>query len=298
MENSRKPLVAIILVNYNGYTDTVECVKSIRESTYPAYRIIVVDNGSGDAERLQQDAFLNEHTTLILSEENLGFSGGNNLGIEYAETAFAPEYYFLLNNDTVIEPQALERMVDTCENTADCGILTGRILYYSEPKLLWAAGGKFDFRTGIADQPALGQPDSAAYDGVEETTFCTGCAMLIPARVLKTVGHLEESYFLYAEDTDYCCRVMNAGFKLYYTGEAVIYHKVSASTGRTSDLSQYYNIRNNFYIIQKYCTRPLLGYGKRWYRILRSLLRKELTLGNVVRGYRDFKRGIVGKVDL
>ena len=94
------------------------------------------------------------------------------------------------------------------------------------------------------------------------------------------------------------CRVMNAGFKLYYTGEAVIYHKVSASTGRTSDLSQYYNIRNNFYIIQKYCIRPLLGYGKRWYRILRSLLRKELTLGNVVRGYRDFKRGIVGKVDL
>lgn len=132
----------------------------------------------------------------------------------------------------------------------DCGAVTGRILYYSNKDVLWSAGGKFDFKTDIADQPALGKQNSNVYDGIHETGFCTGCVMMIPRNIFKTVGYLDESYFLYAEYTDYCCRIINARFKLYYAGDAIIYHKVSASTGRTSDISQYYNVRNNFYIIK------------------------------------------------
>ena len=298
MNKNGKKTVAIILVNYNGYDDTLECVKSIIKSTYTEYKIILVDNGSNDAEKIRDNQFLNENCSVILYKENLGFSGGNNIGIKYAEETFAPDYYFLLNNDTVVDPYAIEKLVESCESIEACGIMTGRILYYSNKNVIWSAGGRFDFKTGIADQPELGKINSEKYDGINATTFCTGCAMMIPSSVLRKVGYLAESYFLYAEDTDYCCRVMNEGFKLFYTGEAIIYHKVSSSTGRTSSLSQYYNVRNNFYIIKKYCTHPFLGYVKRWYRIIKAICKKELTVSNVLKGYRDFRKGIVGKRDL
>lgn len=298
MNKSIENKIAVILVNYNGYNDTIECIKSILQSTYTNYKIILVDNGSDDAEIIHENQLLNENCSVILCKDNLGFSGGNNIGIRYAEKTFHPDYYFLLNNDTVIDTHTLENMINAYDCVEHCGIMTGRILYYSDPNIIWSAGGKFDFKTGIADQPAMGKHNSREYDGIYTCTFCNGCAMMIPASILKQVGYLEESYFLYAEDTDYCCRVLNAGFKLYYTGNALIYHKVSSSTGKKSDLSQYYNIRNNFYIIKKYCSHPSWGYVKRWYRIIKAIAKRELSINNIIRGYSDFRNGITGKRNL
>lgn len=288
-------LVAIILVNYNGYKDTVQCVKSILKSTYKQYKIILVDNASADKTLIEKDDYLQKNTDIVFLNENLGFSGGNNIGIDYAKEKYAPDYYLLLNNDTEIQKHALEELIKTYNRVQNCGIVTGRIFFYDNPDTIWAAGGKFDFHTGIADQPAFGKKDSLEYDGEHETTFCTGCVMLISNKVMEEVGPLDERYFLYAEDTDYCCRVMNAGYKLYYCGKAVIYHKVSASTGRSSDLAQYYNVRNNFYIIKKYCSYPLVGYSKKWYRIFKAIWKRELSIHNVYLAYTDFKRGVVGK---
>jgi GT2 family glycosyltransferase len=295
MKKNPNGLISVILVNYNGYKDTVECVKSILKSNYDNFNIIIVENGSEDYLKIKNDSFLNENCTVLSSKENLGFSGGNNLAINYAKEHFSPDYYFLLNNDTIIESDAIEKLVDVYRYNCDVGIVTGKILYYSMKDTIWSAGGKFDFRTGIADQPDLGKKDSTDYDRVNETTFCTGCVMLIPSYVVRKVGLLRDDYFLYAEDTDYCCRIMNAGYKLYYTGYAKIYHKVSASTGKSSDLSQYYNVRNNLYIIKRFCTNIPLGYGKRWYRTIKSIVKGELTFSNVLKGYIDFKKGILGK---
>lgn len=288
-------MVAIIIVNFNGFEDTIECVKSILKSDYKDYRIVLVDNGSADADTIKANEFLNNNCHVILSPTNTGFSGGNNLGIKYAKENMKPDYFLLLNNDTIIEAQTLSNLLETTQNMENCGAATGRILYYSAKNVLWSAGGKFDFKTGIADQPALGKANSAVYSGVHETTFCTGCVMMIPYEVIEKVGYLDESYFLYAEDTDYCCRLMNMGYKLYYCGDAIIYHKVSASTGRSSDMSQYYNVRNNFYIIKNYSSMPLYGYAKRWYRMLKLIIRRELTPRNAVIGYRDFKNGVKGR---
>lgn len=291
--------ICIILVNYNGYDDTVECIKSIENSDYDNYKIILVDNGSKDKNKILNDNYINNAADVIISEENLGFSGGNNLGIKYAQEKYDPEYYLLLNNDTVITKDTISNLKKGFDFDSKAGIITGKIYYFSEPKTIWAAGGKFNFNTGIADQPELGKiDDGVQYENTCEVSFATGCTMLISKQVINTVGYLEESYFLYAEDTDYCCRVLNAGFKIIYVGKALIYHKVSASTGKQSNMQQYYMFRNNCYIIKKYCNKPLYGYTRRIYRTIKEMKYEHYSLRVLYKAWRDFHKGIIGKVEI
>ena len=291
--------ICIILVNYNGYDDTVECIKSIENSDYDNYKIILVDNGSKDKNKILNDNYINNAADVIISEENLGFSGGNNLGIKYAQEKYDPEYYLLLNNDTVITKDTISNLKKGFDFDSKAGIITGKIYYFSEPKTIWAAGGKFNFNTGIADQPELGKiDDGVQYENTCEVSFATGCTMLISKQVINTVGYLEESYFLYAEDTDYCCRVLNAGFKIIYVGKALIYHKVSASTGKQSNMQQYYMFRNNCYIIKKYCNTPLYGYARRIYRTIKEMKYEHYSLRVLYKAWRDFHKGIIGKVEI
>lgn len=291
--------ICIILVNYNGYDDTVECIKSIENSDYDNYKIILVDNGSKDKNKILNDNYINNVADVIISEENLGFSGGNNLGIKYAQEKYDPEYYLLLNNDTVITKDTISNLKKGFDFDSKAGIITGKIYYFSEPKTIWAAGGKFNFNTGIADQPELGKiDDGVQYENTCEVSFATGCTMLISKQVINTIGYLEESYFLYAEDTDYCCRVLNAGFKIIYVGKALIYHKVSASTGKQSNMQQYYMFRNNCYIIKKYCNKPLYGYARRIYRTIKEMKYEHYSLRVLYKAWRDFHKGIIGKVEI
>lgn len=290
--------VCIILVNYNGYLDTIECVKSIMASTYKNIEIILVENASKDVDSIKVDVFLNQNTNIVISENNLGFSGGNNLGIKYAIEKYKPKYLMLLNNDTVIEPDTIENLLEMAEKNNNVGIVTGKINYYSKKNTIWAACGKFDFKTGIADQPAMGEIDSGQYDVECEITFSSGCLMFIPIEAYNKVGDLDESYFMYAEDTDYCCRMMKSGYKIFYTGKAVIYHKVSASAGNHSVNQQYYMFRNNCYITQKYCNSPMYGYLRRFYRTVKEIKRGEYQIKNVKRAWKDFRHGITGMVEL
>lgn len=291
-------LIAIILVNYNGFDDTVACVQSILKSKYKEYKIILVDNGSKDKEKIKRDEFLDANTDIVISDENLGFSGGNNLGINYAKEKYDPEYYLLLNNDTVIVENTLSELMAHSNLVEKTGLVTGKIYYYSKPEATWYAGGIFNFNTGIADQPILGADESSTKNGCIEVTFATGCVMLLHKNLIAQIGLLDEDYFLYAEDTDYCCRIMQAGYKLVYVPSAIIYHKVSASTGNQSRMQQYYMMRNNCYIIKKYCKYPAYGYARKWYRVAREVLQGKSNLRVQVRAWKDFNRGVTGKVEM
>ena len=291
-------LIAIILVNYNGFGDTVACVQSILKSKYKEYKIILVDNGSKDKEKINKDEFLNANTDIVISDENLGFSGGNNLGINYAKKKYDPDYYLLLNNDTVIVDNTLSELMAHSNLVEKTGLVTGKIYYYSKPETTWYAGGIFNFNTGIADQPILGADESGMKNGCIEVTFATGCVMLLHKNLIAQIGLLDEDYFLYAEDTDYCCRIMQAGYKLVYVPCAVIYHKVSASTGNQSSMQQYYIMRNNCYIIKKYCKYPAYGYVRKWYRVAREILQGKSDLKIQARAWKDFNRGVTGKVEM
>ena len=238
---------------------------------------------------------MKENTDIIYSEDNVGFSGGNNIGIRYAKERYAPELYLLINNDTIVQPDTIEQLVKTYMTNNNVGIVTGKICYYEQPNLLWAARGKFSFITGLADQPDYGKEDDKQYDDECNISFASGCLMLIPQKIIQYVGLLDEKFFLYAEDTDYCCRVLKSGYNIVYTGKATIYHKVSQSVGKKSSMQQYYMFRNNCYIVSMYCKYPFYGYLRRFYRAFKDIISGELELTYLIQAWKDFKKGITGK---
>lgn len=247
--------ISIILVNYNGNLDTLDCIKSIKKSNYENYNIIVVDNESKMQNyiSLSNDLLHQQDVILIRSDKNLGFAGGNNIGIKYALDKLKSDYVLLLNNDTVIKEDTLSELVKAAEKFKDSGIIGGKIYYYLERNKIWYAGGYINWRRFTTFNKGIGEIDTGQYDEIQETEFITGCTMLIKSEVIEKVGYLPEEYFMYYEDTDYNIQAIYAGYKLYYTPKAVIYHKVSSSTGgEESSFSIEYGTRNRRYFMKKF----------------------------------------------
>ena len=243
----------IILLNYNGWKDTVECVKSLAVIKNTETHIVVVDNCSTDDSVEKLKAELPDEVTLLQADENNGFSAGNNIGIKYALKNHA-DYVLLLNNDTVTDQDFLTPLVEFASRTPDCGCISSRIYYYCDKNKIWFDGGAFHPYNCRAEHYRFDE-DGSAVTGIHEATFISGCCMLIPATVIRKIGLMDERYFLYVEDTEYSLRIQKAGYKLYWDADHHFYHKVSASTGNKSKLSQYYEIRNRYLIAEQYLTR-------------------------------------------
>lgn len=286
--------VSIILVNYNGYNDTVECLESLNHINYIDYEIIIVDNGStDDYEKLK--ALSHYKNVIILNAgENIGFSGGNNLGIQYAMEHNA-DYILLLNNDTLVEPNFLNYMVASSDNGNY--VITSKILYAKERDKIWYAGGNFNRKTSRTSAYGINEIDSEKYSKEQEVNFASGCCILVPATILNNVGLMSEEYFLYCEDTDYCLRILNAGFKIIYEPKAQIYHKVNASTIKIAGIQAYYLVRNKLYIIKQFIEEKykLLAYTYVYAETIKRVLTGEYDLNNVRTAIKDFKQGIKGK---
>jgi GT2 family glycosyltransferase len=257
--------VSIILLNYNGGQDTIECLESLRVITYPNYRIIAVDNASTDDSFQKLEQYLESnrfHTnifhspadamtsgqpvakfTLIPSGYNGGYAYGNNIGIKYALKQ-GTEYVLLLNNDTVVDPSFLEPLVEMCEQDQDVGVVSCKLYYQDRPDVIWFNGGKF--------HPIIGKVQHVNFNEIETgqeppefNTFISGCAMLIPKWIFDAVGFLNEDYFLYVEDLEFSQRVLKAGRHLKICKDSRVWHHVAASTGGAySALSVYWRARN------------------------------------------------------
>lgn len=248
--------VSIILVNYNGSKDTIECIESILKSTYKNFCIIIVDNKSYKYEfDLLNNYILSENNSkiiLIKGDYNLGFAGGNNIGIKEA-LKLNSDYVFLLNNDTLIEKNTIEYILRDINNIKNCGIIAPKICYYPDTKRIWYAGGRINWRKCVTIHLGEKKIDNGNYDKIKKTDFITGCAMFIKLDVVKKVGFMPKEYFMYFEDVDYCEMIKKAGYYLYFDGNAKIYHKVSASSGgEESAFSIEYGTRNRKYFITKY----------------------------------------------
>lgn len=296
------PLVAVILVNYNGEKDTIKCLESLQQLSYSDYMIIVVDNNSNiSSKKILREVQSRLCFKLIESEVNGGFAAGNNLGIVYALEKNA-EYIVLLNNDTVVEKDFLEKLIEVGQNDPACGICTGTIYYEDERNKVWCAGGSFNPKTFKAELTGAGQKDYVRPSEAQEITFACGCCMCIKAELLKKDGLLAEDFFMYEEDVEFCYRVRKAGWKIYYAPSAVIYHKVSASTGgmkKPSALTQYYTVRNRFLFIRSSAMGiwRYVSYGYSlamytYYCMIRYFDLKYLGIA-----LRDFKRNVWGKSD-
>lgn len=260
MNISEAPAVFIILVNWNGWQDTVECLESVKQLSYPNYKIIVVDNNSSDGS-VEEIRKRFPDIILIESERNRGFAGGNNLGITYALYHEA-DYVWLLNNDTVVDRQALSALVSRMQEAPRIGICGSKLIYYHQRDTIQVlAGGSYNKWFSLAKKFGEGQSITRIIDqkDIEERLdFIMGASMLVSRYFLEKVGLLGEEYFLYYEEIDWGIRA-GSDFDLGFAPESIVYHKEGASTGASnrnknskSRLSDYYLVRNRFRLTYKF----------------------------------------------
>ncbi len=258
--------VAIITLNYNGKKDTLELLESLKKFQISNFKFqiktIVVDNGSSDGSVLAiRKQF--PKVDILQTGKNLGFAGGYNRGIEYARI-WEADYFLIINNDCLIkDDNLLEELIKTVKN--DVGLVSPKIYFaplfefhkdkYNRQdlgKVLWFAGGKFDWDNIGNIHRGLDEVDTGKYDMVEESEIFSGACVLIKKEVLEQVGRFDEKYFLYFEDSDLAKKAKDAGFKIYFNGKTAIYHKVSQSTGIGSTITDYYHTRNRLIFGMKY----------------------------------------------
>jgi GT2 family glycosyltransferase len=241
--------LSVILLNYNGAPDTIDCIESLHRSSFKDFEVVVVDNASSDDSVDLLKARCPD-VTLLVNNRNLGFAGGNNVGIRYALKR-GSEFVLLLNNDTTADPDALQTLLKTMGENSAAGIIGGKIYYSDRPNVIWFAGGYFNANSGFGDHYGKSEEDRGQYDKVRECDFITGCCMLIRRDVCQKIGFLDESYFLYYEDADFCTRARRAGYSVLYQPAAVIYHKISRATSWDSPAYIYFNLRNKLFYLQR-----------------------------------------------
>lgn len=238
--NKNNGLVSIITINYNNIDLTCNLIFSIQKNDYQNYEIIVIDNGSTKGDTLKIKRLFPE-VKLVFSNINLGFSGGNNLGIEKAKG----EFIFLLNNDTVVMPDTIRILVEKLTNDKTIGAVSPKIKYYYIPNTIQYAGST-PINTLTLRNRHLGNGfvDDGKFDKEQDTNYAHGAAMMLPKKILRSIGKMPEIYFLYYEELDWCEKIKAAGYRIKYIPSSVVYHKESMSTVKDSPLKIYYLTRN------------------------------------------------------
>lgn len=243
------PKVSIIVVNWNGKNDTIECIKSLKLLDYPNYDIIVVDNGSTDgSQKVLKKKF--PDITLIELKENIGYGGAANEGIKLAIKR-GSDYVFPINNDIILDKNLLKELVRVAESDPKIGMVCPKILWYDRPDWICSIAGRVDLKFMIQLPKHIGNiPDRGQYDKIMEVDAAG--IFLVKKEVVERVGMFDPNYFLYLEDFDWCIRVRRAGYRIIYVPTAIMYHKGSASVGGpSSPIPIYYNTRNRFLLISK-----------------------------------------------
>lgn len=243
--------VSVITVNFNHNNVTDALLDSISaKNRYKDIEVVVVDNGSS-VNPVPQWQVKYPWVTFIRSEKNLGFAGGNNLGI----TKATGDYLFFINNDTEVTDQLVEQLVATLDNNPDVGMVSPKIRYYDQPEILQYAGfSRMDYYTARTVCIGQGEKDEGQYDKLTgETGFIHGAAMMVRRAAIDKAGLMHENYFLYYEEMDWCERVRKAGYKIWVNMQAVIYHKESVSVGPTSALKEFFMNRNRILFIRRNC---------------------------------------------
>lgn len=236
--------VMVIIVNWQRAQDTIECVRSVQQSEHKDIHILVIDNGSQDDSVTDLMESLSSVTLLSLPE-NLGFTGGYNAGIRYALEHNA-NTLFLLNNDTVIEPDTISQLL-----AAPWDIAIPKILYFDDPDVIWAAGARWRRFPPSVKMIGHRKPDNPDYQMPYALDYATGCALLLKKQVAEIVGGFDPIYENYMEDYDYFYRVRESGFSVGYVPEARVFHKVSRSLGSSSPRVWQYMGRNTVLFYRK-----------------------------------------------
>lgn len=290
------PSVGALVVTWNRRDDVLECLASLARNTYPRLRTYVVDNASSDG---TSDAIRREFpdAVLIRSETNLGFSGGNNLGMERM-LRDGTDSVFLLNDDAVIAEDGVSQLIEGGYGDTSIGVLASKIYLHSEPDVLWSTGGIMDPRTAVTTQRNYQEKDIGQADSPNEIDYAVGCAMLVKSEVVKRVGALDTRYFMYYEETDWCHRIRGAGYRILYVPGSRVWHKV-APNGRGE--SAYYYARNRLLYLRQCGASPAWVGWIAMSDIVRSAVvhaarGRGVHSRLILRGVKDFYSGVFGKL--
>jgi GT2 family glycosyltransferase len=338
--------VVSVVLNWNGWLDTIECVESLLRSDYANHQIVVCDNGSQDhsIERLTEwaDGMLEikhpgdpkghaweyrpvlkplpyvlyespdealaastppkEQVVFIRNGDNLGYAGGNNIGMRFALESLHADYVWLLNNDTVVDRRAMSHLLEALTLRPDAAVLGSRLMQYNSPDTIQAlGGGRLDPRWALDTQIGRGQHTHEAVDQLIELEHIIGASMFIRSDVIRDVGPIDESYFLYREETDWCIAMRKRGWRLFYCPQSIVWHKEGHSAGFKSGVHDYYAVRNMLYLIQKHYPQHLTSaFLISFYRaVAPKVARLQFRrLIYVLRAYVDFLRGVRGKTEV
>ena len=254
--------VAVILVNWNSFTLTQDCILSLNKMSYQDYDIIVTDNGSKDGSgKKLKESF--SDIILLESATNRGFTGGNNMGLRYA-IDHEYTYVILLNNDTFVKENFLSVLTDYMDNHADVGAIQPLIYWNHDRTLVWDGGDYYNKWLGKPYSTNYNQPLKTTNNKIKLVEWITGCAFFARVAVLKETGLLAENLFIYFEDVDLSFRIKQAGYKLLFHNQSVIYHiagmankaKIKGKEGYVNPIVHYLNIRNRIWLLKQY-TKPL-----------------------------------------
>jgi GT2 family glycosyltransferase len=280
--------VFVIILNWNGKNDTIECLNSLSSICYPypldtlsdsvprkvAWgKIFIVDNASMDNSlQLIVEKFPSVQT--IENKTNLGFAGGMNAGIKEAIKE-NPKYILLLNQDIIVDKNFLNKLVDLAESDLKIGVVGPKIYYYNSLKKIWAMGIRFVegimWKTKIpycgTELIGCNETDNSQYDNLKEVESIPGCCMLIRTELIRKIGLMDESFFLIHEDDDYCIRARTFGYKVCVSPESVIWHKVSTSFRLTKETINEYSWNN---------TKIIYYWHRNWLWVLRKHFEKKV----------------------
>jgi hypothetical protein len=260
-----QPKVSIIMLNWNGLADTVECLESLKKITYPNYEVIVVDNASeGDDTKVLEEKF-GGYIHLMKNDQNYGFCVANNRAIRYALEHARPDYFLLLNNDTVVDPAFLTEMVKTAEADPAVAVAGAKFYYYDDPNRLQSLWGKTNLWKGnIAAIPLAMETglfvrghkeyDRGQYDALKEVSHVPFWCVLIRRTSMEAIGLLDERYFLGWDEVDYATRTRKAGFKIAYVPAAKVWHKYRTA-GAISGQVRRHGIKGLFHLARRHATR-------------------------------------------
>ncbi len=243
--------VSVITVNFNHHSVTEALLASLfNVNNYRDIEIIVVDNGSDDN---PVPGWVARYPLVkfIHSDENLGFAGGNNLGIKEA----SGRYLFFINNDTEVTGSTIGQLSGTLDRHPEIGMVSPKIKYFDQPDVLQYAGfSKMNYYTARTSCIGQGEVDRGQYDNLTgETGYIHGAAMMVRREAIDKAGMMPENYFLYYEEMDWCEQIRRAGYKIWVDMQAEIYHKESVSVGNDSPLKEYFMNRNRILFIRRNC---------------------------------------------
>ncbi|OGQ00694.1 MAG: hypothetical protein A2Z40_05825 [Deltaproteobacteria bacterium RBG_19FT_COMBO_60_16] len=292
----------IVVLTWNGWNDTEECLRTLLPAAGGGIRILLVDNGSADGtpEKVRRSF---PEVEVIENGKNLGFPAGNNVGIREALVRGA-EFVILLNNDTAVDKEFARELIDAAAPDKKVGMATSKIYFYDRPDVIWFAGGDFSPWTGRSRHAGFGKVDRGQYDNVGQIGRPCACSLLVTRAFLEDVGLMSEDLFLYGEEIDWAIRARKKGYKCVLAPRSKVRHKGAASTGGgQSGNYLYYSVRNMLRVLN---THARIGFYP--LNALRNLLvvtsfavsvfTLKVELGNGLRnvwhGARDYWKGVSG----